>query len=64
MINPVFERHLRRHENWTLGESFAKALPMLDGTYNLKTGNKTLLVGCGGDASNASRISSIPESSS
>lgn len=34
MINPVFERHLRRFENWTLGEAFARALPMLDGTYN------------------------------
>lgn len=37
MINPVFERHLRRFENWTLGEAFARALPMLDGTYNLRT---------------------------
>lgn len=36
MINPVFERHLRRLENWTLGASFARAFPMLDGTYNYK----------------------------
>lgn len=35
MINPVFERHLRRAENWSLGPAFAKALPMLEGTYNL-----------------------------
>ncbi|KAI3398773.1 hypothetical protein diail_8640 [Diaporthe ilicicola] len=36
MINPVFERHLRRRENWTLGEAFARAFPALEGTYNLK----------------------------
>lgn len=36
MINPVFERHLRRLENWTLGDAFARAFPMLEGTYNLK----------------------------
>lgn len=36
MINPVFERHLRRFENWTIGNAFARALPMLDGTYNYK----------------------------
>ncbi|KAF3070991.1 BZIP transcription factor [Daldinia childiae] len=36
LINPVFERHLRRFENWTLGESFDKAFPRLRGTYNLK----------------------------
>lgn len=36
MINPVFERHLRRLENWTLGDSFARAFPQLEGTYILK----------------------------
>ncbi|KAL7623970.1 hypothetical protein AAE478_005527 [Parahypoxylon ruwenzoriense] len=36
LINPVFERHLRRLENWTLGEAFDKAFPRLRGTYNLK----------------------------
>lgn len=36
MINPVFERHLRRFENWTIGDAFARAFPMLDGTYNYK----------------------------
>jgi hypothetical protein len=37
MVNPVFERHLRRQENWSLGDSFARAFPALDGTYNLKS---------------------------
>lgn len=41
MINPVFERHLRRRENWTLGDAFARAFPMLEGTYNLKTDSST-----------------------
>ncbi|KAI1844146.1 hypothetical protein JX266_009630 [Neoarthrinium moseri] len=36
MINPVFERHLRRNENWTLGEQFHRDFPQLEGTYNLK----------------------------
>ncbi|KAI0882418.1 uncharacterized protein GGS22DRAFT_181021 [Annulohypoxylon maeteangense] len=36
LINPVFERHLRRFENWTLGEAFDTAFPRLRGTYNLK----------------------------
>lgn len=36
MINPVFERHLRRLENWTLGEAFHKAHPVLEGTYNMR----------------------------
>lgn len=43
MINPVFERHLRRRENWTLGDAFARAFPSLEGTYNLRTDDKTLL---------------------
>ncbi|KAH7040541.1 uncharacterized protein B0I36DRAFT_233038 [Microdochium trichocladiopsis] len=36
MINPVFERHMRRGENWTLGDAFDKTFPNLRGTYNLK----------------------------
>lgn len=36
LINPVFERHMRRLENWTLGASFDKAFPQLRGTYNLE----------------------------
>ncbi|KAK2069767.1 hypothetical protein P8C59_004321 [Phyllachora maydis] len=35
IINPVFERHLRRLENWTLGDAFDRAFPALAGTYNL-----------------------------
>lgn len=37
MINPVFERHLRRLENWSLGPAFAKAFPGLADTFRLKT---------------------------
>ncbi len=37
LINPVFERHLRRIENWTLGENFDKVYPQLRGTYYTKT---------------------------
>ncbi|KAF4821222.1 hypothetical protein CGCTS75_v011149 [Colletotrichum tropicale] len=36
VINPVFERHLRRIENWTLGQAFHQTFPKLAGTYNLK----------------------------
>ncbi|WYZ37598.1 hypothetical protein EsH8_II_001104 [Colletotrichum jinshuiense] len=36
LINPVFERHLRRLENWTLGQAFNQTFPKLLGTYNLK----------------------------
>ncbi|KAI1388840.1 uncharacterized protein F4822DRAFT_404115 [Hypoxylon trugodes] len=38
LINPVFERHLRRIENWSLGEDFDEAFPRLRGSYNLKRG--------------------------
>lgn len=41
LINPVFERHLRRLQNWTLGEAFDRAYPQLRGTYNLKMTMKT-----------------------
>jgi hypothetical protein len=37
MINPVFERHLRRLENWSLGPTFAHTFPDLVDTYRLKT---------------------------
>ncbi|KAL2066186.1 hypothetical protein VTL71DRAFT_2257 [Oculimacula yallundae] len=36
VINPVFERHLRRLDNWSLGPAFAKAFPGLQDTYRLK----------------------------
>jgi len=39
-INPVFERHLRRLENWTLGVAFADAFPGLAETYRLKADGK------------------------
>lgn len=39
MINPVFERHLRRLENWTLGEAFANTFKSLEGTYNFRKGS-------------------------
>lgn len=53
MINPVFERHLRRLENWTLGEAFARTFPMLDGTYGLKmNANKPLVAGGRGNGIN------------
>ncbi|KAF7868296.1 hypothetical protein EAF04_004828 [Stromatinia cepivora] len=36
LINPVFERHLRRLENWSLGPAFANAFPGLRDTYRIK----------------------------
>lgn len=48
MINPVFERHLRRAENWTLGEAFARTFPMLDGTYNFKINSGPAAINNGG----------------
>ena len=36
-INPVFERHLRRLENWSLGPAFARTFPGLQDTYRLKS---------------------------
>ncbi|KAJ4153110.1 hypothetical protein LMH87_009615 [Akanthomyces muscarius] len=39
MINPVFERHLRKLENWKLGEAFARAFPGLADTGNVPEGD-------------------------
>ncbi|KAK9800944.1 putative BZIP domain-containing protein [Seiridium cardinale] len=36
LINPVFETHMKRLDNWTLGEQFDRNFPRLRGTYNLK----------------------------
>lgn len=36
MINPIFERHLRRLDNWSLGPAFHHAFPGLADTYRLK----------------------------
>ncbi|KAI8630900.1 hypothetical protein F5Y19DRAFT_38807 [Xylariaceae sp. FL1651] len=41
LINPVFERHIRKGENWTLGDAFDKTFPGLSGTYNLKRDDGT-----------------------
>lgn len=35
MINPVFERHIRNLDNWTLGEPFAQAFPSLRDTCKI-----------------------------
>lgn len=40
MINPVFERHLRNLDNWTLGEPFAKAFPDLAELCNINRNTK------------------------
>ncbi|PGH19126.1 hypothetical protein AJ80_04204 [Polytolypa hystricis UAMH7299] len=34
-MNPIFEKHCQRIENWSLGPGFAKAYPCLGGTYNV-----------------------------
>lgn len=36
VINPVFERHVRRLENWSLGPVFAEAFPALVDTTRIK----------------------------
>ena len=36
LINPVFERHLRDLNNWSLGPAFAKAFPALKDTTTIK----------------------------
>lgn len=35
-INPIFERHLRDLNNWTLGPAFAKTFPLLAETAKIK----------------------------
>lgn len=42
IINPVFQEHFLRIENWTLGDAFDKACPALRGTYNLKSKGNAL----------------------
>ncbi|KAK2594865.1 hypothetical protein QQS21_007415 [Conoideocrella luteorostrata] len=37
IINPVFERHLRNINNWTLGSAFARAFPALADTFGLSS---------------------------
>ncbi|KAJ9608971.1 hypothetical protein H2200_006742 [Cladophialophora chaetospira] len=36
VMNPVFERHVRRLENWSLGPLFAEAFPQLVDTVTIK----------------------------
>ncbi len=36
IINPVFERHIRRLENWSLGPIFAETFPALADTVRIK----------------------------
>lgn len=37
VINPVFERHIRRLENWSVGPAFAEAFPDLVDTTRIKS---------------------------
>jgi hypothetical protein len=39
-INPVFERHVMRLENWSLGPAFAKAHPAMVNTVRIKSDEK------------------------
>ena len=41
VISPKFEQHLRNLENWSLGEAFAKVLPGLSDTANIRRENTT-----------------------
>ncbi|KAI0484421.1 hypothetical protein GGR56DRAFT_613756 [Xylariaceae sp. FL0804] len=58
LINPVFERHLRRLENWTLGDAFDKAFPNLRGTYNLKRDGSVLVTTTSNSSNSNSNSSS------
>ena len=49
MINPVFERHLMRLENWSLGPAFAKAHPSIAMTARIRRGERRNSVGLGRD---------------
>ena len=37
IINPIFEKHLRVLDHWTLGPAFANAHPRLANTATIKT---------------------------
>lgn len=43
-INPVFERHLMKLDNWTLGPAWAQAHPKLAHTARIKQDKKTMSV--------------------
>ncbi|UNI20336.1 hypothetical protein JDV02_006432 [Purpureocillium takamizusanense] len=57
VINPVFERHLRNLDNWTLGDRFARAFPSLADTYNVESRSRH--GSAGGGASSSSAASSV-----
>jgi hypothetical protein len=42
-INPVFERHVMRLENWSLGPAFTKAHPAMANTVRIKSDEKRSL---------------------
>ena len=44
-INPVFERHLMRLENWSLGPAFARAHPEMASTVRIKIDEQRSLSG-------------------
>jgi hypothetical protein len=55
-INPVFERHVMRLENWSLGPAFARAHPAMASTVRIKLDEPRSLageLGHGADAANA-----------
>lgn len=41
VINPVFERHIRRLENWSLGPTFAEAFPAMVETTRIRRKSAT-----------------------
>ena len=45
VINPAFERHLRRLENWSVGPSFAEAFPALVDTTRIKARGRASSMG-------------------
>jgi hypothetical protein len=55
-INPVFERHVMRLENWSLGPAFARAHPAMANTVRIKSDEPRSLtgeLGHGAEAANA-----------
>ena len=59
-INPVFERHVMRLENWSLGPAFTRAHPAMASTVRIKSDERRSMpaglgragVGHGGEAAN------------
>ena len=40
IVNPVFERHLRNLDNWSLGPQFARVFPALEPHIRIKVDTK------------------------